>query len=689
MLDHVWLFPVIPAVAFLIILFFGKRLPKQGAEVGILSVGALFVMACVVAAQWIDKVESRGSEKGLAALGKSVVSAAEGNGGGGEVEPIVHGVTWWQNGGVKFIVGARVDGLVVMMLIVVTIISLLVHIYSTAYMHEDRRFTYYYAALSLFTASMLLLVVSANLLQLLVGWELVGLCSFMLIGHWWEEKENSNAAVKAFLTTRTGDVGLICGVIIVFFAAGSFDIAVINEYALGPEANHSLLMWASVALMFAIMGKSGQFFLHTWLPDAMAGPTPVSALIHAATMVVAGVFLGARLYPVFFNGFSIGTGTWNMMAIIGGVTILIGAGLAFVQHDIKKVLAYSTVSQLGYMVMALGVGAWGAAIFHLFTHAFFKACLFLGAGSISHSATHHSFDMREMGGLRKPMPITFWTFIIATLALAGIFPFAGFWSKDEILATASQGRYDTFMIIGLIGAVMTAAYMTRCVYLTFFGKYRGHHHPHESSPAITVPLVVLAVLSVLAGLLQSPPFHIEKFARWVEPVGGLPELVHPDFDYTLAVVSVAFASLALGAAFFFLFRREESGALKGLTQRNKVAHAGYRFLEKKYYLDDLYEGVIVADVKGPIARASYWFNQTVIDGVVNAVGRGTTRAGRWAYDVFDQELVDGAVNDIARETAMAGGGMTKLQSGRLQRYALLLLASVGIIGLAVYIVNIA
>jgi len=691
MLDLVWLFPVIPAVSFLIILFFGKRLPKHGAEVGITALGALFLMACVVAVQWIDKVESAsgGEHKGLAALGHSVVATATGHEGGGEVEPIIHGYTWWQNNGVKFFIGARVDGLVVMMLLVVTIISLLVHIYSTAYMHDDRRFTYYYAALSLFTASMLLLVVSANLLQLLVGWELVGLCSFMLIGHWWEEKPNSNAALKAFLTTRTGDIGLMIGIIIVFFAANSFDISKINEYALSPEANHSMLMWASIALMFGIMGKSGQFFLHTWLPDAMAGPTPVSALIHAATMVVAGVYLGARVYPVFFNGFSIGTGTWNMMSVIGAITIIIGAGLAFVQNDIKKVLAYSTISQLGYMVMALGVGAWTGAVFHLFTHAFFKACLFLGAGSISHSATHHSFDMREMGGLRKKMPVTFWTFLIATLALAGIFPFAGFWSKDEILATASQGRYDIFMIVGLVGAMMTAAYMTRCLYLTFFGKYRGHHHPHESSPAITVPLVILAVLSLLAGLLQSAPFHIEKFGKWLEPVGGLPELTHPKFDYTLATISVAIASMAIGAAAFFLFRREERGALKGLTERNKLAHAGYRFLEKKYYLDDLYEGVIVSSIKGPIARASYWFNMNVIDGVVNGVGRGATRLGRWTYDVFDQELVDGAVNDIGRETAMAGGGMTKLQSGRLQRYALLLLASVGIIGLAVYIVNIA
>ena len=691
MLDHVWIIPLIMAVSFLLILFFGKKLPKKGAEIGIVAIGASFVLACVTAVQWIDKVESAGGEegghKGLAALGHSVVAAATGH-GGAEVEPVVHGVTWWQNNDVKFVIGARVDGLVVMMLLVVTIISLLVHVYSTAYMHEDRRFTHYYAALSLFSASMLLLVISANLLQLLVGWELVGLCSFMLIGHWWEEKPNSNAALKAFLTTRTGDVGLLCGVIIVFFAANSFDISVINEYALSPEANHGMLMWASVALMFAIMGKSGQFFLHTWLPDAMAGPTPVSALIHAATMVVAGVYLGLRLYPVFWEGFSIHAGGMNMMAVIGGVTIIIGAALAFVQNDIKKVLAYSTISQLGYMVMALGVGAWLGAAFHLFTHAFFKACLFLGAGSISHSATHHSFDMREMGGLRKPMPITFWTFLIGTVALAGIFPFAGFWSKDEILATADQGDFKVFMVVGLVGAAMTAAYMTRCVYLTFFGKYRGHHHPHESSPAITVPLVILAVLSLVAGLLQSAPFEVKKFQEWFEQVGGLPEeMIVPKFDYGLAAISVSLATLAIGFAAFFLFRREERGALKGLTERNKLAHAGYRFLEKKYYLDDLYEGVIVSSVKGPLARASYWFNMNVIDGVVNGVGRGTARFGRWTYDVFDQELVDGAVNDLGRETAMAGGGMTKLQSGRLQRYALLLLASVGIIGLAVYIVN--
>src|SRR6476620_35449 len=312
---------------------------------------------------------------------------------------------------------------------------------------------------------------------------------------------------------------------------GSFNIVAVNQAASNPSVSHTLVMWTALALLLAIIGKSGQFPLHTWLPDAMAGPTPVSALIHAATMVVAGVYLGARLYPVFFNGFSIGAGGMNFMAIIGGITIIIGGLLAFVQRDIKKVLAYSTVSQIGYMVMALGVGAWTAAVFHLFTHAFFKALLFLGAGSVSHSGSHHSFDMKnDMGGLRKFMPVTFWTFMIGTAALCGLFPFAGFWSKDEILVTAGASGFDAFLVVGLVGAFLTAAYMTRCIYLTFFGEYRGHGHPHESEPLITVPLIILAFFSVVAELLNAAPLGIEKFKEWVEPRVVCPELVHADFD---------------------------------------------------------------------------------------------------------------------------------------------------------------
>jgi NADH-quinone oxidoreductase subunit L len=687
MLDSVWIVVALPALSFLVILFFGKRLPKGGAGVGIAAVGASFVLSCITAAQWIDRVSAaEGHSAGLGAfVGKGMLLTGNEH---AVVKPVVHSITWWQNGGVTFNVGTYVDGLTVMMLFVVTLISLLVHIYSTGYMRGDHRYTWFFACLSLFTSSMLLLVVSDNTLQMLVGWELVGLCSFMLIGFWWEDPANSRAAIKAFLTTRTGDIGLMIGVIILFFAVGSFGITKTNLYAGGPHGQHDILLAASVCLMIAIMGKSGQFPLHTWLPDAMAGPTPVSALIHAATMVVAGVFLGARLYPVFYEGFSIGNGGVNMMALIGGITILIGAVLAFVQKDIKKVLAYSTISQLGYMVMALGVGAWVAAVFHLFTHAFFKALLFLGAGSVSHGGTHHSFDMREMGGLRKPMPITFWTFMIGSLALAGIFPLAGFWSKDEILVNAGANGFDVFMVIGFVGAFLTAAYMTRCVYLTFFGEYRGTHHPHESERSITIPLIILAGFSIFVGLINAAPLGLEKFTEYVEPTFAFPDLAHAEFDYPKAIISVAIVTLAIGVAAFFWFRHEEFGKLKGLTQRNKVAHAGYAFLENKYYLDHLYENVIVGGITGPVARASYWVNQHVIDGVVNGAGRGAKAVGQLAYNTVDQRIVDGGVNALATEAGAAGDELRKIQSGQVQRYALLLFASVGLLSLILFLTNV-
>ncbi|MET0921179.1 MAG: proton-conducting transporter membrane subunit, partial [Acidimicrobiia bacterium] len=391
MLEHAWLFPVIPAASFLLILLFGKRFPNKGSEIGITALSISFVLACVTAYQWIQRVEdASGHSEGLRGLSRSIFNAEGGHGAEAVVKPVISTITWWRNGSIEFTLGSRVDGLVVMMLFVVTLISLLVHIYSLAYLRGDVRYTHYYAMLSLFSASMLLLVVSQNTLQLLVGWEGVGLCSFALIGHWWEEGANSNAALKAFLTTRTGDIGLLIGIIITFFAAGSFNIDVINRYALSGGADHTLLLAGAACLFIGVIGKSGQFPLHTWLPDAMAGPTPVSALIHAATMVVAGVFLVARLYPVFFEGLNILGSNVNLIAVIGGITILIAAALAFVQTDIKKVLAYSTVSQLGYMMMGLGVGAWAPAVFHIFTHALKKACLFLCAGSVSHSGSHHS-----------------------------------------------------------------------------------------------------------------------------------------------------------------------------------------------------------------------------------------------------------------------------------------------------------
>jgi len=681
-LRNAWIIPLLPALGFVAVLLLGKRLPRKGAELAVGTVGASFVLSCISAVQWIQRVDDHPGKEAVGGFGRALLPTQEGG-----VTAVERGFTWWQNSNVKFGVGIHIDGLAVMMLFMVTLVSFLVHVYSTRYMQGDRRYTHYFALLNLFTASMLLLVVADNTLMLLVAWELVGVCSFVLIGHWWEEKPNSDAAVKAFLTTRTGDVGLMIGVIVLFFAAGTFDIAVINAKALDGGIGHTLLVVSAACLLIGIIGKSGQFPLHTWLPDAMAGPTPVSALIHAATMVVAGVYLGARLYPVFFRGFSIGDGGLNAMALVGGVTIIIGAVLAFVQRDIKKVLAYSTISQLGYMVMALGVGAWVAAIFHLFTHAFFKSLLFLGAGSVSESGSHHSFDMKgDMGGLRRYMPITFVTFVIGSLALAGVFPLAGFWSKDEILVTAGQTGYDAFLYVGLVGAFLTAAYMTRCVYLTFFGEFRGHGEPHESPPTLTVPLIVLAAASVAAGFLNAEAFGIEKFRDWFEAGVPLPTLEHVEFDTVKAVISVTIAVIGIGIAAYLWFQREELGPFRGFTQRNAAARAGYRFLENKYYLDHLYENVIVGGIKGLVARASYWVNQHVIDGVVNAIGRGTAIAARETYDVIDQKVVDGAVNGLAETTGETGGLLRYVQSGRVQRYALTLFAAVGALSLALWLV---
>jgi NADH-quinone oxidoreductase subunit L len=286
------------------------------------------------------------------------------------------------------------------------------------------------------------------------------------------------------------------------------------------------------------------------------------------------------------------------------------------------------------------------------------------------------------------MPVTFWTFLIGSLALAGIFPLAGFWSKDEILANAGANGFDAFLVVGLIGAFLTAAYMTRCVYLTFFGEYRGAHHPHESEKSLTVPLLILAGLAAVAGLINAAPLGIEKFTEWVQPTVGFPVLHHADFDYAKAIISVSLAVLAIGIAAFYWFRREGLGALKGLTQRNRAAHAGYTFLDNRLYLDHLYENVIVDGIRGPVARAAYWVNQHVIDGVVNGTGRSAVKAGRFVYDTLDQKVVDGAVNGLAYETGAAGGGLRKLQTGQVQRYAIVLFAAVGLLSLALFLTNV-
>jgi NADH-quinone oxidoreductase subunit L len=676
--------------------------------VGIAALGLAFLLSVLTAGAWIARDPKPAEQVPLAHAaatagheGDSAGAVEGGEGAGGshqlpseehkaeELRPAVERnlFTWFQigdseHGKVEF--STHIDGLAVTLLFVVCLISLLVHIFSSAYMEGDRRFTHFYAALSLFTSGMLILVTAGTTLQMLLGWEIMGLCSFMLIGHWWEEQANSDAALKAFFTTRTGDIGLLVGISILFFAAGNtFNVAAINEAALAGQMTHWALLMGATALFIAVIGKSAQFPLHTWLPDAMAGPTPVSALIHAATMVVAGVYLVARMYGVFWKAFSI---TAPGHALIGGITILIAAALAFVQTDIKKVLAYSTVSQLGYMVMGLGVGAWVGGVFHIFTHAFFKACLFLGAGSVSHGGSHHSFDMKkDMGGLKKHMPITYWTFVVASVALAGVPILAGFWSKDEILLGAGQNGYKLFLVAGLVGAMMTAAYMTRCIYLTFHGEPRGnaaHHHPHESPPAITGPLVVLAVFSVGAGWLNAP--GIELFGKWnlneTLVRAGVPE---HQFNISYAVVSTAIALLGIAIGGLWYFRGVHP---RDLTRRFRPLRAGYVFLENKYYLDVLYTDGVVGSIKGPIARGAYWVNQNVLDGVVNGVGVASRGLANFVYDVVDQKVVDGAVNGAGLGAEGGGSLLRILQTGRVQNYAALMFGAAAVSALALALV---
>jgi NADH-quinone oxidoreductase subunit L len=386
--------------------------------------------------------------------------------------------------------------------------------------------------------------------------------------------------------------------------------------------------------------------------------------------------------------------SFNALAFVGALTTVGGGALAFVQRDIKKVLAYSTVSQLGYMVLALGVGAWTAAMFHLFTHAFFKACLFLGAGSLSH-ACHHSFDMKsEMGGLRTKMPVTFATFMIGSVALAGLFPFAGFWSKDEILVgtggfpgTDANGTYTVFLIMGLIAAAMTAGYMTRAIWLIFFGEYRGHVHPHESPKVMTIPLVVLAGLSVVTGFLNFPDDWFGglgeryglKFEQWVEPGGGdtFHVISHGDSNLALAVIA---SLLAIGSALFVWSYYQQLAAkdatateyTDGLASRSRLARAGHAFLEQKYYLDHLYTDIIVGGIKGPIARIAYWTNQNVIDRVVNFAGTSSTAVGRFVYRFIDQGAIDGAVNLSGNSASESGQVLRRVQTGRIRQYASLM-----------------
>jgi NADH-quinone oxidoreductase subunit L len=547
---------------------------------------------------------------------------------------------WLTFGPVEINLGLRVDGLTAIMLLVVTGVSLAVQFYSQGYMEGDEGYARYFAFMSLFTASMLGVVLADNLVMLYVFWEMVGLCSYLLIGFWFQRPAAAAAAKKAFVVTRLGDLGFLMAILLIFVKAGTFDIGRIQEMAVGGLLPTGVITVFALGVFAGAVGKSAQFPLHVWLPDAMEGPTPVSALIHAATMVAAGVYLVARLFPIF----DASEGAMHTVAAIGGVTAILAASMGVVMTDIKRVLAYSTISQLGYMMLALGVHGYVAAIFHLFNHAFFKALLFLGAGSVNHST--HTFDMRLMGGLRRTMPVTLITFTIAGLSLAGIFPLAGFWSKDEILGHAWQDQKALFWI-AFITVFLTALYIARVIFLTFGGEYRGGEQPaeahgtsahagepHESPWVMALPLAVLAVPAVASGFanISGGVAHLLE--------GALPEgvdLHEVSFSYGMAASSTAAALAGLFVAWLFYGVQVFSAE----SVRRALAPL-HKLVSNKYYMDYLYERVIVGTV------------------FYRGVG--------FVLDQFDRLVVDGIVNGAAWGTGRAAAGLRRLQTGQVQAY---------------------
>ena len=631
-----------PMLAFVVIVGFGKRMKHQGAEV------AIGVMAFNLIWSTVLLFLNMGSQGVLYERSLEIASVG---------------------GGLVFELGWMVDGLSIMMYWVVAAVGLAVFVYAHGYMKGEVRVTFFFAALSLFAGSMLVLVGSPNLVQLIIGWEGVGLASYLLIGHDWELKENSSAAMKAFYTNKVADVGLVIGVVIIGVVLGSFhfwDLAAASaehSAALGPVA-----VAAGLLLFFGAMGKSAQFPLHIWLPDAMAGPTPVSALMHAATMVTAGIYLMARTFPLYQE---LATDARPWMIAAGTIT-LFGMGLlALVANDIKKVLAYSTVSQLGYMMTAVAAGGYTAGLFHLFTHAFFKALLFLGAGSVIHAV--HSNNMSDMGGLRRYMPDTYRTFVIGALALAGVFPLSGFWSKDEILATLGHEGYTLVMWIAVAGAFVTAFYMARAVSLTFFGEYRGHGEPHESPPIMTRPLWALAVPAVLVGVVNIPGLTLPwvgSFTSWL----SVRSVAMGDHHAEAVNLGLAAAGLAAAAAGLWLgwvaFGRRASER----TNRDRVEiPVLYPLLRQKYYLDHVALGLVWV-IREPAARAVNWVNDYVIDAVVNGVGALCQGLATWVYGGLDQRGIDGVVHGVSVGASGMGGLIRRIQSGRVQQYAGLLVA---------------
>lgn len=596
MIRLVALIPLFPLIGFLINGFFGKKISKGlSGAIASLSILASFILSILVFAE----------------LQASSVK-----------EHVVHVFSWINSGHLSIPFEFLVDPLSSWFLLIITGIGFLIHIYSTGYMHDDEGFSRFFTYLNLFVFFMLLLVLGNNYLITFVGWEGVGLCSYLLIGFWYKNTAYNNAAKKAFIMNRIGDLGFLLGIILIFVNFGSITYTEIFDQA--GTVDPATITVIALLLFVGAMGKSAQLPLYTWLPDAMAGPTPVSALIHAATMVTAGIFMVVRS-NVFYSISHVASET---VAVVGVVTALFAATIGLFQNDIKKILAYSTVSQLGLMFLGLGVGAYSSAVFHVTTHAFFKALLFLGAGSVIHAMGGEQ-DIRRMGGLKGKIKITFITMLIGTIAISGIPPFSGFFSKDEILAHTFE-EHKVLWVLGMIASMLTAFYMFRLLFLTFFGKFRGtheqEHHLHESPASMTIPLVVLAALSIVGGLLGLPEFW--QLPNWMhhqlQPVIARPHfsMLSHETEWLLMGIAVAAALVMIYITWVLFMKKKVLPA-----EREDLLKPWQKLIYNKYYVDEVYEAGITKPIN-VIGKALYeFFDKQIIDGLVNGVGNLVKGAG--------------------------------------------------------------
>jgi len=643
MLRLIWLVPVLPLVGVVINGIFGRWTRDRAHVLGVGTTGLSFLVALGIFVQTMNGWS----------LNWDLYS-------------------WVSVGDFHATVGLQVDPLSAVMMLVVTFVGFLIHVYSVGYMHGDPGYARFFTYLNLFMTSMLVLVLANNYLLMFLGWEGVGLCSYLLIGFWYHKQSASDAGKKAFVVNRIGDAGFLLGLFIIWQIFGSLHYAEI--FPMIPEVQDALnrpsflglsaVTWLTLMLFAGAVGKSAQIPLYVWLPDAMEGPTPVSALIHAATMVTAGVYMVARSSPLF-NAAPL---SLAVVAIIGAVTAVFAATIALVQNDIKRVVAYSTISQLGYMFLGAGVGAYASAIFHLATHAFFKALLFLGAGSVIHGLSGEQ-DIRKMGGLRKHMPVTAWTFLIGALANAGIAPLAGFWSKDQILHAAIASGHTWLWALGAAGAFCTAFYMFRLYFVVFEGQSRVDqhvaHHIHESPRVMAIPLLILAFFAGVAGLFGYSPEH-SPYYSFVNPmfqaVGEAVEPHGPD-ELTMAVISVAIAGAGILLAYQMYMRRRE------LADRLADRFPGlYRLLLNKYWVDELYIAVFVDFGKWLCHR--FWkVDAKGVDGAVDGTSAVTVFLSRLSA-TFDFRGVDGLVNRIADLIQGGSEVFRRLQTGVIQNYLL-------------------